>query len=111
YEAEIEAEAAPPRPVRTPIIFAEEAAQAPAPAPAPTPVSTPRRAPKPRSAAAAKAKAAFTLRLDPSRHLKLRLACAVNGRSAQQLVTDALDQLLEMMPELDAMAEKAKRKG
>jgi hypothetical protein len=58
-----------------------------------------------------KGKAAFTLRLDPDRHLKLRLACAVGGRSAQQLVTDALDQLLEHMPELDAMAAKAKRKG
>ncbi len=58
-----------------------------------------------------KGKAAFTLRLDPERHLKLRLACAVDGRSAQQLVTDALDQLLDGMPELDAMAEKAKRKG
>ena len=45
------------------------------------------------------------------RHLKLRLACAVDGRSAQQLVTDALDQLLERMPELDGLAAKAKRKG
>lgn len=71
----------------------------------------PRRAPRPRAAAGSKAKAAFTLRLDPSRHLKLRLACAVDGRSAQQIVTDALDQLLGRMPELDAMAEKAKRKG
>lgn len=70
-----------------------------------------RRAPRPRSAPGSKAKAAFTLRLDPERHLKLRLACAVNGRSAQQLVTDALDQLLEHMPELDSMAAKAKRKG
>ena len=76
-----------------------------------TPTAAPRREPKPRSVAGAKGKAAFTLRLDPSRHLKLRLACAVNGRSAQQLVTDALDQLLENMPELDAMAETAKRKG
>jgi hypothetical protein len=66
---------------------------------------------KPRAAPGSKAKAAFTLRLDPSRHLKLRLACAVNGRSAQQLVTDALDALLAHMPELDAMAEKANRKG
>ena len=70
----------------------------------------------PRAAAAlapagSKAKAAFTLRLDPARHLKLRLACAVDGRSAQQIVTDALDRLLDDMPELDAMAEKAKRKG
>ena len=47
----------------------------------------------------------------PARHLKLRLACAVDGRSAQQIVTDALDRLLTDMPELDAMAEKAKRKG
>lgn len=64
-----------------------------------------------RAAPGSKAKAAFTLRLDPERHLKLRLACAVNGRSAQQIVTDAVDQLLREMPELDAMAEKAKRKG
>ena len=71
----------------------------------------PRRAPRPRSAPGSKGKAAFTLRLDPDRHLKLRLACAVDGRSAQQLVTDALDQLLGRMPELDSMASKAKRKG
>jgi hypothetical protein len=76
-----------------------------------TPNPAPRRAPRARSAPGSKAKAAFTLRLDPSRHLKLRLACAVNGRSAQQIVTDALDHLLTNMPELDAMAEKANRKG
>jgi len=77
----------------------------------PVAVSTPKRAPKPRSAPGTKGKAAFTLRLDPARHLKLRLACAVDGRSAQQIVTDAVDRLLANMPELDAMAEKAKRKG
>ena len=71
----------------------------------------PRRAPRPRSAPGSKGKAAFTLRLDPERHLKLRLACAVDGRSAQQLVTDALDQLLERMPEVDGLAVKAKRRG
>lgn len=70
-----------------------------------------RRVRKPRSAAGSKEKAAFTLRLDADRHLKLRLACAIGGRSAQMLVTEALDQLLASMPELDAMAEKAKRKG
>ena len=94
YDGEVEIPAAP-----APVVAA------PGPAPAP------RRAPRARSAPGSKGKAAFTLRLDPGRHLKLRLACAVNGRSAQQLVTDALDQLLERMPELDAMAEKAKRKG
>jgi hypothetical protein len=80
-------------------------------APAPVKASVPRRAPRPRSMPGSKGKAAFTLRLDPERHLKLRLACAVDGRSAQQFVTDALDQLLERMPELDSMASKAKRKG
>ena len=95
-------------------LYEPEEAPAPrlvVPAPAPVPVAAPRRAPRPRSAPGSKAKAAFTLRLDPERHLKLRLACAVGGRSAQQLVTDALDQLLERIPELDAMAAKAKRKG
>jgi hypothetical protein len=77
---------------------------------APAPVA-PRRSSKPRAAPGSKGKAAFTLRLDPDRHLKLRLACAVSGRSAQLLVTDALDQLLARMPELDAMAQKANRKG
>jgi hypothetical protein len=89
-------------------------------APAPTPVlarpmvaraTAPRRAPSPRSAPGSKGKAAFTLRLDPDRHLRLRLACAVDGRSAQQLVTDALDLLLERMPDLDGLAQKAKRGG
>ena len=78
--------------------------RAPAPAPAPA------RSRRPRAAPGSKGKAAFTLRLDPSRHLKLRLACAVDGRSAQQIVTDALDQLLESMPELDSMAERAPSK-
>ena len=76
---------------------------------APAPVA--RRASRPRSAPGSKGKAAFTLRLDPERHLKLRLSCAVSGRSAQLLVTDALDQFLDGMPELEAMAQKAKRKG
>ncbi len=93
-------------------LYADEAEALVAPAPViAAPAPAPRRAPRARSAPGSKGKAAFTLRLDPGRHLKLRLACAVNGRSAQQLVTDALDQLLENMPELDAMAEKAKRKG
>jgi hypothetical protein len=70
-----------------------------------------RRAPTPRAARGSKGKAAFTLRLDPDRHLKLRLACAVDGRSAQQIVTDAVDQLLAQMPELDGLAQKAKRRG
>jgi hypothetical protein len=93
----------PEQPIaRMPVL---EVVEAPPLAPAP------RRSSKQRAAPGSKAKAAFTLRLDPERHLKLRLACAVSSRSAQLLVTDALDQLLARMPELDAMADKAKRKG
>jgi hypothetical protein len=57
-----------------------------------------------RSKPGLKEKTAFTLRLDSDRHLKLRLACAVRHQSAQQLVTDALDALLESMPEIDDLA-------
>lgn len=54
-------------------------------------------------------KAAFTLRLDPDRHLRLRLACTVEGRSAQQIVTRALDQYLETLPEIDRLAQQLPR--
>ena len=54
-------------------------------------------------------RAAFTLRLDAERHLKLRLAATMNNCSAQQLVTDALDALLEEIDDLDALAAKLTR--
>jgi hypothetical protein len=47
-----------------------------------------------RAAPGSKGKAAFTLRLDPDRHLQLRLVCAVEHRSAQQVVVAALDAFL-----------------
>jgi hypothetical protein len=110
-----ESEAVEPETPAVEAFEAFEAFEAPVPAPAPRVaapvVSVARRAPRSRSAPGSKGKSAFTLRLDPDRHLRLRLACAVGGRSAQQLVTDALDQLLELIPELDAMAAKAKPKG
>ena len=71
-------------------------------APTPAPARAPRPAP---SALPARAKAAFTLRLDPDRHLRLRLATAVTRRSAQQIVTGALDEYLNSLPELEALAE------
>ena len=55
-------------------------------------------------------KAAFTLRLDAERHLRLRLACAVTGRSAQQLVAGALDDFLATVPEIDALAAQVPAK-
>ena len=57
--------------------------------------------------AGAKDRAAFTLRLDRERHLKLRLACALTGQSAQKMVTEALDRLLGEMTELDELVEQA----
>ena len=59
-----------------------------------------------RSKSGSKDKAAFTLRLDSTRHLKLRLACAVQHESAQQLVTAALDAFLESMPEIGHLASQ-----
>ena len=118
-EDEFEAEAdAPVEVAQTPApVEPVEAFVAPVEAatvqPAPAEPALPRAARRSRSRAApgSKAKAAFTLRLNPDRHLKLRLASAVIGRSAQVLLTEALDELLKSMPELDALAAKAKRKG
>lgn len=55
-------------------------------------------------------RAAFTLRVDAERHLKLRLACAVANRSAQQLVTEALDRLLEDLPDVAQLAAQIARR-
>src|SRR3954471_5852269 len=113
-EAEPEPEAFEPPPIveqQRALIKSFEPAEAPAPAPAPKAAPNPApkaevvSLPRPR-ALAGKAKAAFTLRLDPDRHLKLRLACALNGRSAQQLVTEALDEYLAARPELEALCER-----
>lgn len=63
-----------------------------------------------RSALSDGRRAAFTLRVDETRHLKLRLACTMQGRSAQQLVTQALDRLFEELPELDDLAKRVRRR-
>lgn len=64
-----------------------------------------------RSALADGRRAAFTLRVDAERHLKLRLACAIRGRSAQQLVTEALDRLLAELPDVNDLAAQVARRG
>jgi hypothetical protein len=61
--------------------------------------------PKPRRSALDDGRrAAFTLRVDAERHLKLRLACTIRNRSAQQLVTEALDRLIDELPDLATLA-------
>lgn len=59
-----------------------------------------------REVSTGKTKAAFTLRLDTDRHLRLRLASAVTNRSAQQLVTEALDAFLESLTDVDTLANQ-----
>ena len=103
-DAEVEAEAE-----------AETDEAAPADVPLPKPrahvVPLPKRPAVKAPVAKAKAdegrKAAFTLRLDGERHLRLRLATAVTGQSAQQIVTGALDAMLASIPEVEALAERA----
>jgi hypothetical protein len=94
-QAELAREFAPASPVVAPVAIASTVVEA---APAKTP----------RAAAGTKGKAAFTLRLDGERHLKLRLVCAVNHRSAQQIVTQALDEFLARQP---SVADLVRRGG
>ena len=114
-------EAAQPSADIVPIHAAVEA-DAPAPAPAvvhqqhqalerelaPSPVAQQPVAPKSakvvRAAPGSKGKAAFTLRLDPERHLQLRLVCAIEHRSAQQVVIAALDAFLNDQPAVAQLA-------
>ncbi len=67
--------------------------------------------PAPRRKAADQGRrAAFTLRLDDDRHLKLKLASTISGESAQQLVTNALDEFLSQMPEIETLAAQVSRR-
>ena len=102
-EAEDEVEAAAPETAPEPEPEPEPEPVRAAPRPAPVVPIARRRAP---ASTPAKGKAAFTLRLDPERHLKLRLACAVTRRSAQQLVTGAVDDFLNSLPDVQALAER-----
>jgi hypothetical protein len=93
-----------PQPVIEPV--AAPVASEPEPEAPARPVSTATAARIGREVASRKGKAAFTLRLDHERHLKLRLASALNGRSAQVIVTEALDAFLETLPELGALVDR-----
>lgn len=78
---------------------------------APLPVAEPATSPPARrSALAAGRRAAFTLRLDADRHLKLRLASTLANRSAQQIVTEALDRLIDSLPDVAELAAKVSRR-
>jgi len=97
---------APPRFVGRVVNFPGEAVtRAAEPQPAPRPAKR-----RPRGTALKHGrKAAFTLRIDAERHRLLRLACSLDERSAQALVTDALDRLLSEISEIDAVIPRKDR--
>ncbi|MEQ1687198.1 MAG: hypothetical protein ABL874_01345 [Sphingopyxis sp.] len=93
------------------------AAPAPAPILAPAPdasetvVAMPemharavRKSTAPRARAGSRGNFAFTLRLDPERHLRLRLASAAHNQSTQQILVALVDDYLADQPEITAFA-------
>ena len=106
YEDEDEDEAEEPEVLRQQRAIVEAIVPAVA---QPAAVQPAPRAPVARRVAVDHRRAAFTLRLDATRHLKLRLASTVKNRSAQALVTQALDKFLADIPELEGLASQLKR--
>lgn len=72
----------------------------------PVSVATATRLDRETAAKTKRGKAAFTLRLDHDRHLRLRIASALCHRSAQVLVTEALDAFLNSLPEVGALVSQ-----
>ncbi len=70
------------------------------------PVPAAKAKPARRVQAGARGAYAFTLRLDPDRHLRLRLATATGNRSAQQILVRLLDDFLADQPEITAFASR-----
>lgn len=111
YEPEQEGTYAP---LTASVAHAEPAFEAPVPhAPVPhvevvrpVSVATATRLDRETAAKTKRGKAAFTLRLDHDRHLRLRIASALCHRSAQVLVTEALDAFLNSLPEVGALVSQ-----
>ncbi len=76
-------------------------------APVAAPAAVQRTPVAPRARAGTHGRFAFTLRLDPERHLRLRLASAATNRSSQQILINLIDDFLATQPEIDAFARKA----
>jgi len=101
-ESNLPAMSPPVSPIAEQISILTERLKAPARAKAKT-VSARAR---PATLAGTGRKAAFTLRIDTERHLRLRLLSAMTNRSAQQLLTEALDTMIAGNSELGALAEQ-----
>ncbi|MDB5674720.1 MAG: hypothetical protein JWM65_1702 [Sphingomonas bacterium] len=106
YEPEQEGTYAP---LTASVAHAEPAFEAPVPhaeVVRPVSVATATRLDRETAAKTKRGKAAFTLRLDHDRHLRLRIASALCHRSAQILVTEALDAFLNSLPEVGALVSQ-----
>jgi hypothetical protein len=109
---QLSSDAPMPSPVEPEVVQQQRRVQALAAAPVAGPVAaTQTRAPKERAAVGAKGNFAFTLRLDASRHLYLRLASATSNRSAQQIMIKLLDEFVAAQPTLAALAATATTTG
>lgn len=96
------AEPPAPAPVKArPVLLASTEA-----APRPVSLATAQRIGRESAKQTKNGKAAFTLRLDGDRHLRLRLASALANRSAQQMVTEAVDRFLTSMPEIEDLVSQ-----
>lgn len=59
-----------------------------------------------RAVAGSRGTYAFTLRLDPDRHLRLRLMSAASNCSTQQFLTAMIDDYLGQLPEMDSFVAR-----
>jgi hypothetical protein len=82
-----------------------------APAAEPPVKAEPRGMPVVRARAGSRGTFAFTLRLDPERHLRLRLASAASNRSLQQIMIGLVDDFLASQPEIAAFAARLPDSG
>ncbi|WP_183114012.1 hypothetical protein [Sphingomonas sp. So64.6b] len=107
-EQSVAEQPAPPEPAIAQAPAAAQVEDVVAEPAAPQPVTLPpaRAARIARETRPKQGKAAFTLRLNHDRHLRLRLASALTNRSAQLLVTEALDAFLNTLPEVAVLANQ-----
>lgn len=96
----------PPAPVAPARVESVAVEAAPAEVVRPVSVATAKRLDRETAAKTRHGKAAFTLRLDHDRHLRLRIASALCHRSAQILVTEALDAFLQSLPEVGTLVSQ-----
>lgn len=107
----IEQEYAPVVETQPTVPAAPAAIVAPVVAAAPAAGTAPRAMPVVRARAGSRGTFAFTLRLDPERHLRMRLASAASNRSLQQIMIGLVDDFLASQTEIAAFAARLPDSG